>query len=307
MINYDIIIPVAKKDISFVPRVIQYIRKNLSEADTVYIITSKNCFNYFNKKNIKQLGAVLVDENEMLFNLNFKRIYKILLDNDVHVRAGWYFQQFLKMGFAKTQYAKKYYLSWDADTLPLNHINFFEDGKPLFTMKYEYNKPYFDTLEKILDLHKIADFSFIAEHMMFDKDIMIELLRKIEQCSVPGTDWIEKILNACEDLENPCFSEFETYGTYVMTYYPDMYGYNKLNTFRAAGIIMGRHIDDYRLERMSLDLDTASFEVFDKPLFPYRFEYYKDIWLHRYKQLKGRSIKNIICFLIKKLKNKYKL
>lgn len=304
MINYDIIIPVAKKDISFVPRVIQYIRKNLPEADIVYIITNRTCFEYFNKKNIKRLGTVLIDENEMLPHLNFRRINKILLDSDVHVRAGWYFQQFLKMAFAKTQYARKYYLSWDADTLPLNHILFFEGGKPLFTKKNEYNKPYFDTLQKLLGLGKIADFSFIAEHMMFDRDIVIELLNKIEQCDVIGSDWIDKILNACDDLENPCFSEFETYGTYVLSNYPDMYGYQKLNTFRAAGIIKGRHIDDYRLERMSLDLDTASFEVFDKPLFPYGFEYYKDIWQHRYRQLKGRSIINIVCWLYKRIKNK---
>ena len=91
-------------------------------------------------------------------------------------------------------------LSWDSDTIPLNNISFFKDGKPLFTMKQEYNKPYFDTLKKILNLEKSVDFSFIAEHMMFNKDIMNEMLNKINLSKVHGQDWIEKILNACDNL-----------------------------------------------------------------------------------------------------------
>ena len=39
--KYDIIIPVAKKDIGFVHRVLQYIRKNLIDAETVYLITNE--------------------------------------------------------------------------------------------------------------------------------------------------------------------------------------------------------------------------------------------------------------------------
>ena len=31
--SYDVIIPVASKDVAFVPRVIKYIRKNLKESD----------------------------------------------------------------------------------------------------------------------------------------------------------------------------------------------------------------------------------------------------------------------------------
>ena len=300
--KYDIIIPVAKKDIGFVHRVLQYIRKNLIDAETVYLITNESCFSVLRKNGVEQFGAVLINENKMLSGLSFGRIQKSLLSRDVHIRVGWYFQQFLKMGFAKTSYAKQYYLSWDSDTIPLNNISFFKDGKPLFTMKQEYNKPYFDTLKKILNLEKSVDFSFIAEHMMFNKDIMNEMLNKINLSKVYGQDWIEKILNACDNLENPCFSEFETYGTYVWNYYPEMYGLHKLNTFRAAGIIKGRYIDDYNLSRMALDLDTASFELFDKPLFPYNIPFYMDVWSRRWQQIKTRSYVESIRFIYRRLK-----
>lgn len=302
--KYDIIIPVAKKEVGFIPKVLVYIRKNLPEVDTIFLITNKDCFYYLERKKIGEYGASLIDENNMLPNLSFKRVYQNLLSRDVHIRAGWYFQQFLKLGFAQTKYAKKYYMSWDADTLPLNHIDFFKGEQPLFAKKNEYNEPYFVTLHKILGLNKVADFSFIAEHMMFNKDIVNEMLNKISECTVEGNDWVDKILNACDNLMYPCFSEFETYGTYVLTNYPNMYGYHKLNTFRSAGIIKGRHIDDYRLNKMALDIDIASFELFDKPIFPYSYSYYIHIWHRRWNQMKNRSFKRLLSFVIGKLMNK---
>ncbi len=300
--SYDIIIPVASKDVDFLPKVLKYIRMNLIEAENVYIMTNAKCFEKLHKLGVDSFGAVLLDENTMCHNISFGRIKNILLQHGVHIRIGWYLQQFLKMGFAQTKHAKKYYLTWDSDTLPLSHIEFFDGDKPLFTKKKEYNEPYFDTMQKLIGIGKVADFSFISEHMMFDKDIMCELIEAIGQSNVEGTDWIEKILNACENLEKPCFSEFETYGSFVWEKYPGLYGTQRLNTFRAAGIIKGRHIDDYRLERMSLDLDTASFELFDEPLFPYNLSYYSDKWSRRWTQVKSRSFTEMIKFLYNKLR-----
>ena len=290
---YDIIIPTASKDVGFIHLVFEYIRKNLKEADIIYVITNRSCFNKIQKYDLKHFNVILLDENELIQSLSFERIQKILLSQDVHIRVGWYFQQFLKMAFALTKYSKDYYLTWDSDTLPLNHISFFDDKeRPLFTMKAEFNQPYFDTLQKLLGFGKLAPFSFIAEHMMFNSNIMKELINRIETNNSKGSDWVEKILFACTDLQEPCFSEFETYGSYVWKFHPNMYGVQKLNTFRSAGIIKGRHIDSYCLERMALDLDTASFELFDKPPFQYRFDYYAHIWRQRFRQLKGRSIRS---------------
>lgn len=300
---YDIIIPTASKDASFLHLVFEYIRKNLKEADLIYVITNRSCFNIIQKCDLNHFNVVLLDENELIPNLSFMRVQQILLSQDVHIRVGWYFQQFLKMAFALTKYAKDYYLTWDSDTLPLNHISFFDDNKrPLFTMKAEFNQPYFDTIQKLLGFGKLASFSFIAEHMMFSCNIMKELINRIDSSNSKGSDWVEKILFACDDLQEPCFSEFETYGTYVWKYYPNMYGTQKLNTFRSAGIIKGRHIDSYCLERMALDLDTASFELFDKPPLQYRFDYYTHIWRQRFHQLKGRSIRSIYKLIMNRLR-----
>lgn len=68
-------------------------------------------------------------------------------------------------------------------------------GKPRFTMKREFHPAYFHTLKRLLGLEKIASFSFIAEHMMFNSTIMKELLNVINfNKDVEGGDWVENVL-----------------------------------------------------------------------------------------------------------------
>ena len=302
MMKYDIIIPSSKQDISFLPKVCKYIRKNLQEADKIFVITAHNNFNKLNKY-IKEYNVVLLDENRLCPGLSFSSIDNLLKAKGVFTRTGWHFQQFLKMGFALSEYAGEFYLSWDADTLPLSRISFFDkDSRPLFTMKNEYHVPYFETMTNLIGLGKTADFSFIAEHMMFKTEYMKELLTVIENSKNRGNVWFEKIINASVDLAFPGFSEFETYGTFVWVKHAGEYGTQRLNTFREAGMIKGRWIDNKSIEKLAFDLDTASFEMFSNPPFPYNIPNIKATWKRRWKQVKNRKICELTSFLIVKLK-----
>ena len=91
-------------------------------------------------------------------------------------KVGWYFQQFLTLAFALTSYCKGYYLTWDSDTLPISELHFFQDGQPLFTMKKEYHRPYFNTLQRLIGLDKTSSKSFIAEHMIFKPEFVCEII-----------------------------------------------------------------------------------------------------------------------------------
>lgn len=303
--KYDVIIPSSKQDISFLPKVFKYIRKNLIGAKKIFVITSPDNFKKLNKY-LLVYGIELIDENNLCNGLSYSSIDEILKSKGVYTRTGWHFQQFLKMGFALSKYADEYYLSWDADTLPLSKISFFDpENNPIFTMKNEYHKPYFDTIQNLIGLGKTANFSFIAEHMLFKSSFMKELLLEIEKSSNDGILWFEKIINASVDLAYPGFSEFETYGTFVWVRYPGYYKTQRLNTFREAGMIKGRWIDDKSIERLSFDLDIASFEMFSKPPFPYNIPNIKAIWKRRWKQVKNRSFTELISFIISKIKKNY--
>lgn len=284
--KYDVIIPCAEKDFSFLPKVILYIRKNLIDADIVYILCNEKCVRRFRKWGKNYGQVVALNENNIVEGLSFNAVSKILQEKtgSHSVLTGWYLQQFLKYAFARTKYAKDYYLSWDADTLPISPINFFSaEGNPVFTKKFEYHKPYFETINSVLEIDKTADFSFIAEHMMFKTSIVKDLLDEIEKKHIKGNTWYEKILYVpTKDPKNVFFSEFETYGTYCYVKYPNLYKTQQLNTFRCGGMIKGRNISDKQLELLAIDLHTISFEYGHFP-FPYSLQTY---WMRFKRKIK---------------------
>lgn len=300
MTKYEIVIPVGNKDVKFVPRVVDCITRCLSGYNSIYILTAE--------RNIPKLRTLLrdydeciiIDEDKLINGLSFESIRTLLhrySPQNVNL-TGWYFQQFLKYGFAFSDYCSDYYLTWDADTLPLAPIVFFEKDHILFNPKHEYNPNYFKTIEKILGIGKVADYSFISENMMFSKDIVRRMLKEIEAKDINNLGWIEKIISVCDFSDNyPAFSEFETYGSYCYSYYPRLYKRRYLNTFREAGMISGRFISEKRLRILSFDIDTASFELRHEPLFPYNYPQMLD---RIFKYVSMSPIK-----LVRKIINKY--
>lgn len=270
--KYDIIMPIALKEVFFVHRTIEHIRRNLKDAEIIYIITNHRYFRILEQKLVLQTNKniVLLDEDRLLDGLTFLNVKNICSKYGAERITGWFFQQFLKLGFSKTHYAKDYYLSWDADTIPLVHIPFEEDGKLIFDCKKEYHKPYFVLIKNVLGLDKVIKDSFIAEHMLFEKGIVNEMLDDMEkQTTLLGESWWEKVLNNCDySVSLNCFSEFETYGTYAYSKNPSRYKFRQLSTFRRGGFVNGRFISDKMLEKLSFDLDTVSFEFRDTPCFP---------------------------------------
>ena len=265
--KFNVIIPAAYKDFAFLQKTINYVAMNI-KPQKIFVVIDKRLVSYLPKEVINDALVEILDENNLIKNVSYKSIRTLIVKHGLPAkRTGWFLQQFIKLGFSFSTYCNtEYYLSWDADTLPLRHIDFFtQNGKPMFTKKMEHNQAYFDTLEKILPLKEYADYSFIAEHMMFRKNVVVEMLNEIEHSSVDGAAWYEKIINATNSESVNSFSEFETYGNYCFNHYPGMYAIQVLNTFRKAGYIAGRFISDRKLNFMSFDLDTASFELGDYP------------------------------------------
>ena len=81
--------------------------------------------------------------------------------------AGWYYQQFLKMAYCN-HCDNEYYLTWDADTIPLRPISMFHSsGAPYLFTKTEYMASYFKTL-------KNSSVSIKKVHMLI-KTILIRI------------------------------------------------------------------------------------------------------------------------------------
>ena len=181
-------------------------------------------------------------------------------------RAGWYFQQFLKLAYA-FKCKDEYYLSWDADTILLKEIGMFDiDGHPIFDIKDEYHKPYFSTMNKLFkgEVKREFDYSFISEHMIFSVQLVLKMLEEIESNEyLDGTVFYERILNAVNtiDLLESGFSEFETYGNYVTRFFPDYYRLRQLKSERNGDKVFGyfdtSHID---IDLLAQKYDIVTFE-----------------------------------------------
>lgn len=263
MTNFDIVICVALKDCLIVKKTICYLRKYI-EAQDIYLITGKSNFAFFSKSYLLKYGIVLIDEESLLPD---KEALKIIADKHFtcSYRFGWYYQQFLKMQFALSHYAKDYYIIWGSDTIPLNKLTFFNNGKMVFTPKTEHHKPYFETLEALIGYQKEVDYSYIAEHMIVDVAIMKKLIGTISESSIEGNSWLAKIINAAPTNDSNTFSEFETYGTYCHHNYIDRFTLKEIRTFRDGGRRYSRRISKWKLNKLSKKYDTISLESWHAP------------------------------------------
>ena len=216
-------------------------------------------------------GMSFINENDIL---QFDEVHKCMTQKMEYLLkgtelpkgiTGWYYQQFLKMQYS--QLCKdKYYMSWDGDTIPCKEVSMFkEDGTPYLDTKHEYNELYFTTMGRLIPgLKKFIEASFISEHMIFECNIMKNLISKIESNeNIPGDRFFEKIINSIplESIQGNGFSEFETYGSFVCLTTPYSYRLREWHSFRLAGEFFDPEtISDSDYEWLAHDFDAISFE-----------------------------------------------
>lgn len=233
--KFDLIMPIAESHVDIALITVQYVMKYL-KPEKIIIITKKAVVDRF--ENTDQLQ--FIDEDSLIPGLSFSSVSNLIKERNSDVRrTGWYFQQLLKMAYAEVCQVQ-YYLVWDADTLPIRNISFFNaEGKVLFNIKKEYHKPYFKTIHNLLGIKKQIKGSFISEHMMFDKNIMLNILESIEKNNKYSGMWFEKIIASIESeyLSLQGFSEYETYGTYLHAKYRQVFQQRNFPTLRCGSWI----------------------------------------------------------------------
>ena len=262
---FDVILPVAPKDAANLELCIQKVRENI-RPQKIVVIAGKQVKNL-----IPQFkGVEFCDEDRLMKNLTLEQVKRIMFDvTGSETRSNWYFQQFLKMAYAY-QCSHDYYLVWDSDTIPLNNIRFWQNNngeeKCLFSTHHHIHFPYFDTLNTLFNgkVKRLTEKSFIVEHMMINRKIMKELIRDIEvNDQLQGIYFFEKILHAIhlDDIKYAGFSEFETYGNYVLNFYPNAYAIRNLRAYRQGAMVIDySQIDNDVLNWIAKDYDTLSFE-----------------------------------------------
>ena len=272
--GYEMLIPVKAEDlpslemaIPFILEFLKPVRINILSGKVSSTQWNSGLFRYVHEDHL--LDEVYPD------GMTKKRI-KALLESRIGDggRAGWYFQQFLKMGFSLRSDCPRQYLIWDADTIPLKPIPFEENGKCIFYQTYECNAAYFFTLRRLLadsskdnpirlSHVKKTPHSFISESMLIQRDVMREWIKKVE-AEDENVPFFEKIISAVDTKDLPfCgFSEFETYGNFFAhTFSPENYILDRsVRRFRYGSLLVEGTLTAKRIRQFSSLLDVISFE-----------------------------------------------
>lgn len=271
MSKFDIIIPIAKTDIGALKNSLPYIKSQLPDAKIVVIA------NIEVEKLLADVNDIsFIDENKMIDGLDFKTIKSIIGKRyeKAERRTGWYFQQFLKLGYSRIC-DNDYYLSWDSDTIPLTGLEFFDtNGRPFLDVLpiVAEDAAYTKTINNLWNdgsVKKYMKFSFISEHMMFSTSAVNEMLNEIESnADLAGEHFYEKILNAIplNELNLSGFSEFETYAAYVLSKKKSLYVLRDWKNLRHGRAYFGSNPTEKQLLWVSKSFDVISIEDFDKQL-----------------------------------------
>ena len=184
-----------------------------------FLICPKKDYNLF-KSTFNFNNFNIINEDEILPFEKFKNIFFQLSKNisykkDFQKRLSWYYQQVLKL-------SKEKIIIWDADTVILRKIKFFDKHKSNnFGTLFEFHKAYYLTIKKIfgtLPTYFVSSLTQFAAISAEDNRILwIKLNNYLKKNSMNTAEWISTIIlkSVFEEHEiynGSMFSEYELIG-----------------------------------------------------------------------------------------------
>lgn len=266
MINKDIpvVLVVAGRKIKNIERVVNRLY-DCCGFWSYYVICPTRDIESANKQAAQcRQEITVIDENLIVPGMNLyevKKRIKLRLENwpENHL-AGWYFQQFLKMGFSQYASGFTHYLIWDADTLVTRNIPFFEGESVLLTQGNEFHREYFDTIRSLLGNIEVQPVSHISQHLMVKTGDMRSL---IEFLSQEKSEWWVKVLLSLKGNTPFQFSEYETYANFCLSTRAGCYKSIKRSWFRYGKSFLGQDLPGAETAALSGMYDFVAFEDWD--------------------------------------------
>jgi len=263
-IKFELILLTVERHLPILEIGLPYIRRFIN-PDKITIIASKSCLEKINNIGFLDEDVVLLDEDNVVEGVTLDYVRFLVESRGGQAgRAGWYLKQLLNFAYAMRPETMDYYLTWDADTIPVQPISFFDDkGRMLLAKKSEYHEPYFSTIEALIGLKREVDFSFIAEHMMFKREYMLDLLRLIVRGGhLEGKVFVKNVITAIQSdhISGAGFAEYETYGTYVYKKSPKAVLVRDISSVRWGADLFGLKPSSSDLYTLSTRYSWASFE-----------------------------------------------
>ena len=214
------------------------------DVDIVYVVHKKDAGTLSQSivslifiKNIVIKNIFIISNDVALLKTLIKdsRVHFIhessVLDFDVHHyqypipsqeaanRAGWLYQQFLKLGWSLKSHSENYIVI-DADTYFIRPISFFNgEDKFIFFGAEEWWPPYFQAFSQLFNIKHQVIWSRTAHMMIFNKQNVLRMMTELE--SIHGVPWHAAIAKTRAINAHACHSEYETYANWMLLRNPD--------------------------------------------------------------------------------------
>ena len=224
---FDILILCGPNDADIIDSCIEYSSRNILGYRRIYVISYNP--SYRNK--------CIICVPERIFPFSKEEI----ISKGIHPnRAGWYFQQLIKLyaGFVIHEMLD-YYLVIDADTLFLKPTEFFCNDLAIYTIDEvtSYQTPYIEHMKRLNRNFKLElPVSGISHHMMFRTSFVRELFNLVEFCANvhSSKNFWEIFIDSIDDKIKPLeigsgASEYEIYLNYIIKYNSDRMCLRRLN------------------------------------------------------------------------------
>jgi hypothetical protein len=224
--------------------------------DSYWLFVPKDDIDEFIKVTDKRFS--IFDENSLDSGWN-KKLSQKMINLGTESRIGWYRQQFLKLSaLNKASNEFDELVIWDADTMPVNRLIFFDDmGRPLLRKGLEFHPNYFSTIKKIMGIEKVFKYSFIAQCFPLRSKMVNDFFDYLTNNS--GKTWFDIIIDNIDFSKKSSFSEYETIGTYLYQFHRSSISISNERWFR-YGYDLGSPEAVYDLYNGNTPLGYIAFE-----------------------------------------------
>ena len=253
------------------PRIV----KHISASQYVVVVPNQFCKDFVKASDP---AFQIHPEEDYVSRSDFRFIASSLRANSLtsKMSPNWFYQQFLKLEASRSRDNKKI-LIWDADTLPLRDLNFFNvDGTINLFIGDEFHLPYFALISEILGSGRLVNGSFIAQCLPFYSDVLQRLIAIIQKRY--GMNWIRGLMTVVADLSSRrihcSFSEYELLGTFMCLDHPEgliarAYGSNEWSRSGTKLFGSARNLEIFSRHPVILDSYFVAFEQSMAPLIRY--------------------------------------
>lgn len=215
MKNYDIVIVSHEKDFNNIKHIVEHCEINLN-FDSIHLIVSDRA--PYNDMSILQT----LTKKPIHFHLetNVLQVDKSRLRH----RPNWIYQMLLKIFQNVTN--NDNYLVIESDCIILNKLEFFNEDKTIFYLgRDHFHQQYYTFNQRLLGIGREYDHSFISEFMMYDKNVVKDMLSKTNCNTVE--DFLELVYTYVDPESYP--SDYDLYGNFFYTNYPEKFETKVLN------------------------------------------------------------------------------